>query len=117
MTLMSPESRSQCAVNKRLLIGARHGFAGTNKDTQEMSNKEQILDHIKTVILAGSAGKDISTSDDLIDSGLMDSLALMRLIQYLEETYDVTFDGMDVVPDNFQSVDAMADLLEKKKAA
>lgn len=82
-----------------------------------MSDKELILDHIKTVILAGGSGGDIGSSDDLIESGMMDSLALMRLIQFLEESFGVIFDGMDVVPDNFQTVDAMVDLIEKKKAA
>lgn len=81
-----------------------------------MSNKELILDHIKTVILVGG-GSDVSSSDDLIESGLMDSLALMRLIHFLEESFDVVFDGMDVVPDNFKSVDAMVDLLAKKGVA
>ncbi len=82
-----------------------------------MENKEVILDHIQNVILTGGDSENLTTSDNLIDSGKMDSLALMRLIQFLEESFDVTFDGMDVVPDNFQSVDAIAALLATKQSA
>ena len=82
-----------------------------------MENKEVVLNHITSVILSGGPGAEISSSDNLIDSGLMDSLSLMRLIQFLEEQFNVTFDGMDVVPDNFKTVDAMVAFLERKAAA
>ena len=82
-----------------------------------MDNKDRILNHITTVILSGGPGENISSSDNLIDSGLMDSLSLMRLIQFLEEQFNVTFDGMDVVPDNFKTVNAMVAFLERKAAA
>lgn len=95
-------------------IGRRNFVIQSPQGSKKVQIKKTILNHITTVILSGGPGSEISSSDDMIDSGLMDSLALMRLIQFLEEEFDIEFDGADIVPDNFQTVDAIVVLLEGK---
>lgn len=52
-------------------------------------------------------------SSDFVEDGLLDSFDLITLIDMLESAYGVTIDGLDVVPENFQSVEAIAGLVKK----
>jgi acyl carrier protein len=52
-------------------------------------------------------------SDNFIDDGL-DRLDIIRLVAMLEETFDVNIDGMDIVPENFENAEAIANLLRRK---
>lgn len=48
-------------------------------------------------------------------SGLLDSGALMRLMVFLEEEFDVEIDDEDVVADHFASVRHIDRLIESKR--
>jgi acyl carrier protein len=44
----------------------------------------------------------------LIDEGLLDSLALLELIRFVEEEFEVDVDEEDVVPENFECLAAIS---------
>lgn len=56
---------------------------------------------------------DFQESSDFVEDGLLDSFDLITLIDMLESAYEVTIDGLDVVPENFASVEAIAGLVKK----
>lgn len=56
---------------------------------------------------------DFDESDDYVADGLLDSFDIISLSSMLEEKYVITIDGLDIVPENFSSVDAIADLVKK----
>jgi D-alanine--poly(phosphoribitol) ligase subunit 2 len=63
-------------------------------------------------VVSERAGIDVpATSTDLLEAGLLDSLALVTLIVALEETFGVQLPLDDFDVDRFRSVDAMADFL------
>ena len=63
-------------------------------------------------VVSERAGIDVpDTSTDLLEAGLIDSLALVTLIVALEETFGVQLPLDDFDVDHFRSVDAMADFL------
>lgn len=51
--------------------------------------------------------------DDFFARGMLDSFDLTALIAALEEKYGVVVDAGDILPDNFQSVEAISKLLLK----
>jgi len=51
----------------------------------------------------------------LIEQRLIDSLQLMQLVQFLQEKFELRFDIMDLVFDNFASLSAMANFVSKQK--
>lgn len=53
------------------------------------------------------------TATDLIDSGEMDSLTLVEVVSGLMEEFDVEIPFEEMLPHNFNSVDAMVKLIEK----
>lgn len=56
---------------------------------------------------------DFSASGNFIDDGCLDSFDMVALVSELEETFHVLIDGMDIVPENFSSVEAIAGLVRK----
>jgi acyl carrier protein len=52
----------------------------------------------------------------LVQSGIVDSLGMVDLVQFLEETFTIRINDEDMVPDNFDTVAAMAAFVERKIA-
>ena len=57
--------------------------------------------------------QDFISSEDFIEDGMLDSFDIITLISMLEEEYDIIIDGLDVVPENFNNVDAIVGLVKK----
>ncbi len=53
---------------------------------------------------------------DFIEEGMLDSFDLVTLVSDLDRVFGISIDGLDIVPENFCSVDAIARLLIKNGA-
>ena len=56
----------------------------------------------------------LDPNESLLGRGVLDSLALLRLIRYLETEFGVTIEDGEVVPDNFDSLASMKAFMEQK---
>ncbi len=56
---------------------------------------------------------DFMDSDDFVMDGLLDSFDIISLVSMLEEKYGCKVDGLDIVPENFSSVDSIIALVKK----
>lgn len=56
---------------------------------------------------------DFTNSEDFVEDGFLDSFDIISLVSELEEKYGVKIDGLDVVPENFCTVDAIVALIRK----
>ncbi|MCR4729408.1 MAG: acyl carrier protein [Saccharofermentans sp.] len=56
---------------------------------------------------------DFNDSEDFVMDGLLDSFDIISLISMLEEKYRITVDGLDIVPENFSSVESIVALVIK----
>ncbi len=52
-------------------------------------------------------GVDYENCTDLIDAHRLDSLSILSLIAELEDEFDITIPTVEIIPDNFNSADAM----------
>lgn len=59
---------------------------------------------------------DFSESSDFISEGLLDSFDILQLVTALDELYNVSIDGMDILPENFKSTEAITTILIKNGA-
>ncbi len=50
---------------------------------------------------------------NFIEEGMLDSFDLVTLVNELDSTYGISIDGVDILPENFCSVDAIVALLAK----
>lgn len=64
-------------------------------------------------ICRGLDGEIDFNSKELVDGGLLDSVTLVEVISEIMEELDVDIPFEEITPANFNSVDAMAALVEK----
>ena len=57
-------------------------------------------------------GVDYENCTTLIDDGYLDSLAIISLVAAIEEEFDVQIPTVEIVPDNFNSANAIWNLIE-----
>lgn len=56
---------------------------------------------------------DFSNSNDFIADGYLDSFDIVSLVSSLEEDYGILIDALDILPENFCSVEAIAEIVKK----
>ena len=56
---------------------------------------------------------DFNDSDDFVTDGLFDSFDIISLTNMLEERYDVKIDGIDIIPENYATLDDICALVKK----
>ncbi len=56
---------------------------------------------------------DFSQDVNFIDEGMLDSFDVVNLVSDLESTFGTTIDGMDVLPENFATIESIVSLLKK----
>jgi len=52
-------------------------------------------------------------SEDFIKDGMLDSLDIVSLVSALEENYSILIDALDILPENFCSVEAIGKVVRK----
>ena len=61
-------------------------------------------------------GVDFENEKALIDDGLLDSLDIVAVVTELMEAFDVELGVDDLTPENFNSVEAIEELIESKQS-
>ena len=56
---------------------------------------------------------DYETCTTLIDDHILDSMAIIALVAELEEEFDVTIPTVEIIPANFNSAQAMYDMITR----
>jgi len=56
---------------------------------------------------------DFENETALIDDGILDSLDIVTLITEINDTFDVSIPAEEIVPENFNSVAALMELINK----
>lgn len=59
---------------------------------------------------------DFTEDVNFIEEGMLDSFDVVTLVSDLDATFGISIDGVDIVPENFSSVDAIINLLKKNGA-
>ena len=72
--------------------------------------KEKIIEILKEI----RPEFDFSGDGNFIEQGMLDSFDIVSLVVALDSAFKISIDGMDIMPENFSSVDRIAGLLTKK---
>ena len=60
--------------------------------------------------------EDLGEDDSLVESGLIDSLAVLQIVSYLEDTYDISFAERGLDPEELRSMRSILALVERETA-
>ena len=78
----------------------------------------EIEDNIKRFIYATfplAKKRGIENEASLLESGIVDSLGILEIVNYLVESHGINIDEDDLIPDNFNSIRSIAELILKKR--
>jgi acyl carrier protein len=78
--------------------------------------KSELFQFLRTIQKAGLPVENLGERDRLVDSGLIDSLAILQIVSYLESTYEIEFSIRGVDPEQLGSVGNILDLIEDEKS-
>jgi acyl carrier protein len=59
---------------------------------------------------------DFAASKDYIANGMLDSFDVMTLVSTLDKNFDISIQGVDIVPENFRNLETIGALLRKSGA-
>lgn len=75
-----------------------------------------MISYIKDELHAGESDLEISPEDDLLGSGLVESMGMMKIIGFIEDQFGITVPPKDMTIENFLTIDAMVRYISGKKA-
>jgi acyl carrier protein len=78
-----------------------------------MDYKQLLKDFIVTELLDGGASGPLADDQDLLISGLVDSLGVVRMIAFIEQTMAVSVPVEDVTLENFQTIEKIASYIQQ----
>ncbi|GAB2701811.1 phosphopantetheine-binding protein [Kitasatospora kifunensis] len=81
-----------------------------------MARAEDIKKYLIQQFLLDVSVEELADDFDLLANGVIDSLGLLTLVSWLEGTYRLDIDALDVAPDNFRSVAAISAFLDRADA-
>jgi acyl carrier protein len=84
-------------------------------DTLEVIELEAVInDYISREFVQDPALVPLGNATLLLETGVLDSLSLLRLVLFVQERFGIVVDDVDLVPENFASVDAICAYLRSR---
>jgi acyl carrier protein len=71
------------------------------------------MDKILSILKESNNLIDYTKETALITDGLLDSLELMEIISELEDAFDIEIGMEEIIPENFNSAEAILKLVER----
>jgi acyl carrier protein len=76
---------------------------------------DALCQFLRTIQKPGKPVESLEPGDSLVASGLIDSMAIMQIVVYLEESYGIDFAASGFDPDRLATMDGIVDLIEQIK--
>jgi acyl carrier protein len=79
--------------------------------------KEEIRRYVLSEFLPGEKASNLGDDTPLRTSGIVDSVGLLRLIDFVEERYRIQVDAHEAGVENFDRIEDIASFIKKKRQA
>ena len=66
--------------------------------------------------LPGEDPSELTSTTPLITGGILDSIATVKLVMFIEERFNITLQAHETDPDYLNTIDLIANLIESKKS-
>jgi acyl carrier protein len=76
---------------------------------------QSLIKFLRTIQKPGRNIDSIGVNDGLVSSGLIDSLAIVQIVVYLESTYGIDFAAGGFDPERLATITSILDLIEETR--
>lgn len=85
-----------------------------NREPLETYRKQVREFLLSSFYVADASSLDIDTS--LLDQGIIDSTGVLEVIGFIEETFGITVEDTELLPENLDSIEGIAQYIIRKKS-
>ena len=71
------------------------------------------MDTLLEILSEIKPGVDFESETAMVDDGILDSLDIISIISEISDEYDVTVSPEEIVPENFNSAEAIYSLIQE----
>jgi len=75
---------------------------------------DEIKEKIKTFLSRFIRNHDLAYDEDIFASGFINSMFAMQLVMFVEKEFQITVENEDLEIENFSTIAALANLVERK---
>jgi acyl carrier protein len=79
-----------------------------------MEIEARIRNYVAQNLLFSDNGFEYDNDDSFLQEGIVDSVGVLELVLFVEETFGLTVDDQEITPDNFDSVNKLAHYIRSK---
>ena len=79
--------------------------------------KEEIRQFILSEFLPGEKASNLHDNTPLRTSGILNSLAVLRLVTFIEQRYHIEVEAHEASVENFDNINSIASFITSKTAA
>ncbi len=65
--------------------------------------------------MMGRDPEDLKDNGSLLEMNIIDSTGVLEMVGFLEETFDITIEDEELIPENLDSLDKMEAFINRKK--
>jgi acyl carrier protein len=80
-----------------------------------MSTQTMIRNYIFENFLFSDNSTKLLDDASFLEEGIVDSTGVLELVMFVEETFGITVEDEEIIPDNFDSVEKLARYVEGKR--
>jgi acyl carrier protein len=81
-----------------------------------MQTRETVKHFVVENFLFGRNG-DLKDDDSFLEKGIIDSTGVLELIAFIEERFAIKLQDSDLIPENLDSIQRVADFVQKRLGA
>lgn len=78
----------------------------------------EIIEQVRTFVTSNFYVADPAAIEDgasLLDLGIIDSTGVLEVISYVEENFGITVEDDELLPENLDSIERIANFIARKK--
>ena len=71
------------------------------------------MDELLEILNEVKPGVDFENDTDLLGHGVLDSITMVTLVMELNDAFDIEITPVDIVPENFKTVQTIYDMIQR----
>jgi len=77
--------------------------------------KADIRGFIENNFMMGRDPEELTDSGSLLELNIIDSTGVLELVSFIEETYSITIEDDELIPDNLDTIDRIVNFINRKQ--